>query len=154
MMPPDKEYENESQLVADALLDLGLEDNLWIWRENTGRAYGVGVVKAALKVLMAARSGNLFQGVRDAIKLLQGAQPITFGIPGRGDISGIIFKPGMAYGRPLAGEAKIKGRKRTDEQIRWAEKFKAMGGFYVHFEQVRHIREALMAEGYLSQEAP
>jgi hypothetical protein len=136
-----KNYDNESQLVADALIAFGMEDNLWIWRENTGRAYGVGPVKLALKAMMAGQYGA-------AVKLLKSLQPITFGIPGRADISGIVFSPGMPHGRPLGWEAKIKGRPRSQEQIRWADKFKAMGGFYVHFEQVEDIKAALVAEGY------
>ncbi len=142
MTMPDKVYENESQLVADALLAFGQQDNLWIWRENTGRAYGVSPVRAALGLLISGR-------IKEAINALKNLQPIVFGIPGRADISGVIWQPGMAHGRPLGLEAKIKGRKRTEEQLRWAAKFKEMGGFYVHFEQVSEIRAALVAGGYL-----
>jgi len=136
MMPADKVYETESQLVADALLEFGALDWLWIWRENTGVAYGSGLVKAATKQIMMGKA-------KEALGILRGLQPITFGIPGRADISGILLG-----GRMTAWEAKIKHRPRSTDQKKWAEMFVKMGGLYIHFEQVSDIHKALRAEGY------
>ncbi len=138
-IPPDRDYENESQLVAETLIAFGSEDWLWIWRENTGVAYGMSIVKFALKKMMEGQ-------FREAIAIIKQANPIVFGIPGRADISGITNK-----GRMVGMEAKIKHRPRSTDQKRWAAMFIKMGGLYIHFEQVSHVYEAFKAEGYITE---
>ncbi len=142
IIPADKQYENEAQLVADALIEFGAMDGIWAWRENTGQAYGAGRVRQAQK---AAMMGN----AREAASLLGSTQPINYGIPGRADIGGVIRMSEMLYGRPLGWEAKVNNGRRRPEQIKWADYFIKMGGFYILFYQVSDIYKALIKEGYL-----
>ncbi len=142
IIPADKIYENEGQLVADALLEFGALEGFWMWRENTGQAYGAGRVRQAA---VAAKRGN----AQEAAALLTSMQPINFGIPGRADIGGVIKLPDMQHGRPLGWEAKVNGGRRRPEQIKWADYFIKMGGFYVLFYQVSDIYKALAQEGYI-----
>ncbi len=67
-IPPDRDYENESQLVAETLIAFGSEEWLWIWRENTGVAYGMSIVKFALKKMMEGQ-------FREAIAIIKQANP-------------------------------------------------------------------------------
>ncbi len=142
IIPADKVYENEGQLLAETLLEFGAHPHIWLWRENTGQAYGAGRVRQAA---VAAKRGD----AREAASLLTSMQPINYGIPGRGDIGGVIKLPEMAYGRPLGWEAKVNGGRRRPEQIKWADYFIKMGGFYVLFYQVSDIYKALINEGYI-----
>lgn len=104
----------ESRLIHDILAAWGAHPRVRLWRQNTGKGYPPG-------------SSRL----------------VTFGVPGQGDISGIV----APSGRRLEIECKsARGRQREDQEMfqRVIERF---GGVYVLARSVEDVDRALAACG-------
>ena len=133
-MTPVVTYEIEQQLVQDILITFGAVPYMRLWRTNTGKAYGAGVVMAAIK------SGS--------VELLKHQRPVTFNTPGTADICGIISAP-PNRGRWIAIEAKMEGEKPSEDQVMWRAMIESRGGIYVLAYSVDDVRLGLHAAGVL-----
>ncbi len=147
MMPPDKIYELESQLLADILIEFGAKPYMRIWRSNTGKAYGAGKVMQLVKAVTSAAMRMSWYAVKEALEEFKHQRPITFGIPGTADICGIIRAPDALRGRWIAIEAKIGSNTPSDEQVAWREMIENHGGIYILAYQVSDVYRGLSAAG-------
>lgn len=68
---------------------------------------------------------------------------VRFGVPGQGDISGLI----SPSGRRLEIEVKAARGRQSDDQKRWERVITSMGGLYVLARDVETVDRALAAEG-------
>ena len=89
-----------------------------VWRQNTGGGVGMSTVHQAVALI---RSGMYAQ----AIKLLT-SRPMTWGIDGCGDISGI--GPG---GRRIEIEVKAGRDRQSEAQKNFERMIKDLGGVYL-----------------------
>lgn len=106
----------ESHLIHAILTAWGAHPGVRLWRQNTGKAYPPG-------------SDRL----------------VTFGVPGQGDISGIV----APSGRRLEIECKsARGRQREDQEAfqRVIERF---GGIYILARSVEDVDRALAGLGVM-----
>ena len=128
------EYVIEQQLVADVLRTFGAVPYMRLWRTNTGRAYGVGAVQAAIK------SGS--------VEGLKRQRPIAFNTPGTADICGIISTH-PNRGRWLAIECKLEGKKQSEEQIGWQAMMENRGAIYILAYSLDDVRRGLEKAGVI-----
>ena len=120
-------------LQADILLEFGQYPFLRLWRQNTGMAYGVSLVKEA--------SGHLFSGnLERAMKAMRSMVPTRYGVPGTADIMGIF-----RGGRSLAIECKLYGEQPSEEQVNWRAMFEDYGGLYILANQVMDVYQGLVS---------
>lgn len=105
---------SEKAIQNEIMRALGQDPRCIIWRANVGYAVPMHTVKAALTMM---KSGQ-FAG---AIKLLEKAQPIAFGLPGQADITGIL-----ANGRRLEVEVKTDTGRVSPEQTIFARNMARM----------------------------
>jgi hypothetical protein len=95
----------ESAIVNEVIRALYDEPGVWIWRNNCGVAKPPGARRA-----------------------------IRFGIPGQGDISGIVrldLGIGLPVGVRLEVECKVPGGRQSPEQKDFQSKIQALGGCYL-----------------------
>lgn len=99
--------------VNDSILAIAARfSGVRLWRQNTGVGYGLSVVKRAV----ALRSWDL----------LKRARPITFGVPGQADVSGILPE-----GRRLEIELKSQRDVQREAQKRFQHMIESSGGVYI-----------------------
>jgi len=108
----------ETPIQQDIASVLGCHPCMRIWRQNTGMGYPVSQVKAGKRLLL---SGN----VKSAIDALTHMQPIRFGVPGAGDISGIA-----EGGQRLELEVKSESGQQKEQQQAWEAMITKFGGEY------------------------
>jgi len=149
MMPPDKIYELENQLVADILLEFGAKPYMRIWRSNTGKAYGAGKVIQLVKAITQAVAYGNIAGIKKALEEFRGQRPITFGTPGTSDICGIIRIPALR-GRWICIEAKIGNNKPSEDQVNWREMMESHGAIYILCYQVSDVYLGLRGAGVIT----
>ena len=101
------------------------------WRSNTGVAIGLDSVKAALSCL--AR-GDI-AGARNYLN----RRPISFGVPGSSDISGVVGPDG----RVLAIEVKAGNDKIRPAQLAWSGMILSHGGIFIVARDVEQCLQAL-----------
>ncbi len=90
------------------------------WRANTGAGVPYSAIRAAVALLAQGRT-------RDCLEFLQRQRPITFGIPGQADITGILA-PG---GKRLEIEIKADGDKTRPEQEAFRIMMARADGIYI-----------------------
>ena len=113
-------------ITADLLVKIPQRfPSIRLWRQNTGLAFGADSVNAAVKALARGDAKAALEYFR--------RRPIRFGVPGQGDISGIIGPSG----RRLEIEVKAGRDKMSPEQ----QAFRAMvidrGGVYIECRDVQ-----------------
>lgn len=92
-----------------------------LFRNNVGKAYGVGQVKKAVGLLMKGQA-------KAALQTLQRMRPISFGVPGSPDLQGfVLIDKQPVY---LGVEVKTPKGKQRKDQIRWMNFIKAFNGHY------------------------
>lgn len=72
-----------------------------------------------------------------------GDRSVRFGIPGQGDLSGLI----LPNGRRLEIEVKSETGRQTEEQKRFERMITAFGGLYILARSVAEVDQALAAIG-------
>ena len=101
----------ETALVKRILLRIVSRPDCRVWRSNTGMAYA-----------------PLTQRGRDALKALTARgdiRPIHYGVPGQGDISGIL-----KGGRRLELEAKSETGRLEKDQVDFGKMVNGLGGVW------------------------
>lgn len=120
---PRKPPQREAFLVQAVLERWGAHPTLRIWRQNTGVGW--------------------FKDGKPARKTDPGAYPVKFGVPGQGDISGIL----LPNGRRLEIECKTERGRQSAEQITYQAVIERFGGLYVVARSVEDIDRALAVAG-------
>lgn len=132
----EQEEHAEAKIQHDILMEFGAKGAyLRIWRQNTGLAYGWGLVK---KLIGLVRRKALDEAEAHVKKM----RPVQYGLVGQADIIGIIMG-----GRAIAIEVKRPGKFLEPEQATWASMFRKYGGLYICAHSVDEVYEALATEG-------
>lgn len=118
-MPPQR----EAFLVHAVLSAWGAHPALRIWRQNTGVGW--------------------FKDGQPARNTDPGAYPVKFGVPGQGDISGVIGPDG----RRLEIECKTERGSQSEEQRSFQMMVERFGGLYILARRLEDVDAALAAIG-------
>lgn len=118
---------SEKAIQNDTLSAVSALPDTICWRNNTGQAW-------------AGKRERFYPGttipVPHGVVVLTGAQPVSFGLPGSGDILG------ASAGRPLSIEVKDATGRQSDQQKRFQAAWERAGGVYL---LVRDPAEAVAA---------
>ena len=108
---------SEKRILNEGLVALSAIPEVLCWRNNTGQAWQG-------RRLNAPNGHNLT--IRPGMVVLMDARPISFGLPGSGDILGVT--PGFGF----AFEAKTEDRRsqQSDQQKKFQAAFERAGGRY------------------------
>lgn len=124
---------SEKAILNDALVDLAALPETMVWRNNTGTAWQGERVNAPV--------GSMVK-VAPRMVILRDARPVTFGLPGSGDILG------THRGLALAVEIKKRTGRQSQQQRNFERAWTAAGGVYVLArsagEAVRAVKHAKM----------
>ncbi|AYJ85761.1 hypothetical protein D3Y57_06980 [Sphingomonas paeninsulae] len=120
---------SEKAIMNASLVEVSSLPETLAWRNNTGMAWQ-GIQRPV-------RKGQTLI-VQAGMVVLMEARPITFGLPGSGDILGVNA------GRAFALEAKTLTGKQHETQLRFQAAFERAGGLYGVF---RSEEEALAILG-------
>lgn len=107
---------SEKAIMNEVLLDVSKWDDAFVYRNNTGSAWQGERV--------SARPGTKIT-IEDGMVILKNGRPITFGLPGSGDIMGCVA------GRPLAIEVKAEKGRQSEQQQRFQAAWERAGGVYL-----------------------
>jgi hypothetical protein len=105
---------SEKRILAEGLLAIQAPDVL-AWRNNTGQAWQGTRLHAPIGGTVRVTPGMV---------VLVDSRPITFGLPGSGDILGVTHGFGFAL------EAKTDTGRQSDQQKKFAVAFERAGGRY------------------------
>lgn len=108
----------ESDIVKTTLIAVSSVPGVRVWRNNSGAGYGVSDVQRALR-LGSDRPWH-------AVSALRAARPVTYGVPGQADITGIL-----PDGRRLEIECKTVGGKQSEQQKNFQKMIEAHNGVYL-----------------------
>lgn len=122
-MPARSPPQRESFLVFEILRVWGAHPSLRIWRQNTGVGW--------------------FKDGKPARQTDPGAYPVKFGVPGQGDISGLL----LPNGQRLEIECKTERGRQSDEQRSFQLMIERFGGLYVLVRSVEDVDQALAVVG-------
>lgn len=123
----------EKEIQNEILRIFGTRPDLRIWRQNTGSAYGEGVVR---RVFALVRQGAF----SEAVRMIATSRPVKFGVVGAADLSGIVA------GRRLEIEVKGPDGKQSKEQANYQAMIERFGGVYV---LARSVEDVWAAVGHL-----
>ena len=117
---------------------------LRLWRQNTGRGVGSGIVKAAIRLLERGQ-------IKPAINILR-TRPINFGVVGGGDMSGVYpsrpcdHPQAVTIGIRVEVEVKVGNDKQSPEQIAFQSMCIETGAVYVVIHELEQGIADLKAE--------
>lgn len=117
---------SESEIVHSILLAWGAVPGLRIWRANAGVGW--------------------FTNGQPARKTDPGAYPVRFGVPGQGDVSGIVDG-----GRRLEIECKTLRGRQSAEQIAFQAMIERHFGIYILARSVEDVDRVLLDREGLSR---
>ena len=121
----------EQDVLNQILRTLGVVPSIRLWRANVG----VGVPYAAVQAALAAlRAGN----PAGAYGILSAARPVTFGVPGQADLTGIL-----ATGRRLEIEVKSAVGRQSADQRNYQAMIERLGGRYILARSVADVEELM-----------
>ena len=107
---------SEKSILNETLCEVSAVEGSLFYRNNTGSAWTGRQLRA--------RIGSMIK-VTPGMVILEEARPITFGLPGSGDIMG------AAAGRPIAIEAKTSVGRQSQQQIHFQAAWERAGGVYI-----------------------
>jgi hypothetical protein len=126
---------SEKRILNEGLIAVSALPDLLCWRNNTGQAWQGTRLNVPVGGTLRITAGMV---------VLQDARPITFGLPGSGDILGVA--PGFGF----ALEAKTDTGRQSDQQKKFQAAFERAGGRYGLF---RSADEAVrLMEGWRNGE--
>jgi hypothetical protein len=123
-----KNYD-EKRTQNDILRALGTRPDLRLWRQNVG----VAVPLSALRLVARAVLPNT-----QAEKLLGAVRPITYGVPGMADLSGV-----RSDGRRIEIEVKSPRGRQRKEQRSYQKMIERFGAVYVLARTVEEAESCL-----------
>lgn len=113
---------SEKRILNEGLVRLWELPGVFAWRNNTGTAW----------------QSNRVERKPGGVVILYDARPVKFGLPGSGDILGIVD------GRAFSLEAKTDSGRQSEQQQKFQAAFERAGGRYGLFrsadEAVEHLR--------------
>lgn len=110
-----RDNRSEKAIMNEALVEVSALPDTLGWRNNTGTAWQGERV--------AAFTGQMIR-VEPGMLILRGARPITFGLPGSGDLMG------LTRGTAWALEGKTATGAMRETQRKFAAAFERAGGVY------------------------
>lgn len=116
---------SEKEFMNDAAVEVSSYPDTLIWRENTGMAWQGDPVRAAV---------GQYVRVEPGMKILRKARPIRFGLPGIGDLVGIVTR------KPTVIETKTLTGPQREKQGIFAEMWQKAGGVYILARTMKDIR--------------
>lgn len=137
---------SEKAILNDTLVAVSAEPETIAWRNNTGQAWAggrVGLITGQVITISDPKGGRPARHitVTQSTTLLLNSQPITFGLPGSGDILG------ASAGRPLSVEVKDATGRQSDIQKRFEAAWVRAGGIYLLVRSPEEAVAALRAHG-------
>ena len=117
---------SESRVLAETMLRLGCRGDMKIWRNNTGQAWQGDRVSLAPGMRLFDAYGRILVTASGDV-LIRNARPVNFGLPGSGDIAGIL----APSGRALYVECKDGKGRQSERQKNFMAMIRSMGGVYV-----------------------
>lgn len=112
--PVDAGVVSEKRILNEGLLAIQ-QPGVLAWRNNTGQAWQGTRMHVPIGGTVRIQPGMI---------VLQDSRPITFGLPGSGDILGVA--PGFGF----ALEAKTDTGRQSDQQRKFQAAFERAGGRY------------------------
>lgn len=120
---------SEKRILNEGLVAVSSLADVMAWRNNSGQAWQGTRLHAGIGRPVVIRPGMV---------VLQDARPITFGLPGSGDILGVL------HGLAFSLEAKTDAGRQSDQQKKFQAAFERAGGRYGVF---RSAAEAVALMG-------
>lgn len=130
--------EAHSKLVNQVLLEIGKRyPNVRVWKNHTGMAYTPGSVIDTINFLISIIfSHNTISDKMTLFKLARNKLiPISYGMVGQCDISGIIKPPG----KRLEIEVKTGTGRLSKEQILYRDMILGMGGLHIELRDLKDL---------------
>lgn len=124
--------ESEKSILNRSLVAVTALPETMAWRNNTGSAWQGKRV--------TAREGSVIM-VEPGMVILKEARPVTFGLPGSGDILGV------RKGRGFSAEMKSQGGVQSDQQVLFQRAWEKAGGIYVLARSPEEVTAALIRAG-------
>jgi hypothetical protein len=122
---------SEKAILNDALILGTAEPATLLYRQNTGTAWqGRRLNRGAGAVVQ----------VKPGMVILEEARPLTFGVPGAGDIVGVH------RGIPIQGEGKTLTGAQRQAQIAFQRQWELAGGRYILFRSPEEFLAKLRGE--------
>lgn len=114
---------SEKAILNDTLVSVTAVPETIAWRNNTGQAWAGQRVRLrpGSKIVV---DGQTYVANANTVLILN-AQPVTFGLPGSGDILG------ATAGRPLSIEVKDATGRQSEQQKAFQRAWEAAGGVYL-----------------------
>lgn len=125
----------EQEIQNEILRAFGTRSDLRLIRMNVGVAVPMSTVKAAQRALETGR-------IVKAAHILRNARPVTFGVPGMADLTGIISPTGQR----LEIEVKTLVGRQSKVQKNYEIMINNMGGKYILARSVGDVLEALNSD--------
>jgi hypothetical protein len=107
---------SEKAILNDTLVAVSALPNTCVWRNNTGEAWQGQRVRFYPGTQIPVPVGTV---------VLVDARPVSFGLPGSGDILG------ASHGRPLSIEVKDATGRQSDVQKAFERAWRKAGGVYL-----------------------
>ena len=126
----------ERDIQTSILRTFATRDDMRLWRASTGVAVPLAAVRAAATAL---RRGN----IQAALRMLDQAPALHFGVNGQADLSGIIGGDNPNRGRRLEIEVKKPDGRQSEEQRNYQQMIERFGGLYVLARSTDDVQRAL-----------
>ncbi|HEV2080053.1 MAG TPA: hypothetical protein VGR19_09205 [Allosphingosinicella sp.] len=107
---------SEKRILNEALIAVSALPDVMAWRNNTGMAW-------QSNERMKVGVGSMVRVTPGMVILLE-ARPVSFGLPGSGDIMG------LQRGRAFAIETKTSSGRQSEQQRKFEAAFRRAGGLY------------------------
>lgn len=112
---------SEKKVQNDSLVGCSAVPFTFCWRNNTGMAWQANeVVKRPIGSMVRVEPGMV---------ILRDARPVTFGLPGSGDVLGVTLDQSTGRGVPWSLEIKAT-TKQTLQQRNFEAAWTKVGGIY------------------------
>jgi hypothetical protein len=111
----DRGMTSEKRILNEGLVGVSALPDVLAWRNNSGQAW------QGLRVVVPIGGRVIMQ---PGMVVLKDSRPISFGLPGSGDILGVA--PGFGF----ALEAKTDSGRQSDQQKKFQQAFERAGGRY------------------------
>lgn len=122
---------SEKKILNDSLVATSALPRTFCWRNNTGMAWQSNEV--------VKRPVGSFVQVEPGMVILRNARPVTFGLPGSGDILGVTLAP-CGHGVAWSVETKTSTGRQSSQQGNFGRAWQGVGGRYT---LARSVDEAL-----------
>jgi hypothetical protein len=126
---------SERRILAEGLIGVTAEPDVFAWRNNTGQGWQGQRLTLPNGYSLTIKPGMV---------VLRDARPISFGLPGSGDILGVARAGDLGFGFALEAKTEDRRSQQSEQQRKFQIAFERAGGRYGVFrspeEAVAHLR--------------